>query len=157
MTTVWRLLIEEPDVTLPWMRANGRIAIGWGEIGDVSQYSLADIADAIRDRNEEHPDHEGKPEANVQHGSHSLFDFCFTMEPGDLVIVSGDHRRRGVWKVAGPYQYVGPDAAPLNYQHQRKALEMPMNPDALWRLAGGRLRRGINFRTLDRCINDIGD
>jgi len=43
------------------------------------------IAEKIRERNEE-PAHEGRPEANVQHGSHSLYDFCFTMKPGDLVI-----------------------------------------------------------------------
>ncbi len=72
MRTVWRILIEEPEITLPWMLDpdNGRIAIGWGEIGDIRQLGTFDaIAAAIRERNANHPDHVGRPEANVQHGA----------------------------------------------------------------------------------------
>jgi len=29
MKTVWRLLIKQPDVTLPWRAEHQRIAIGW--------------------------------------------------------------------------------------------------------------------------------
>src|SRR5262245_36613363 len=82
MKTVWRLLIDEPEVTLHWMTSNERIAIGWGEIGDVLHLgSLDAIAEAIRERNENHPDHAGKPAANVQHGCNSLMTFVSRWSP----------------------------------------------------------------------------
>ena len=158
MKTVWRLLIDEPDTTLPWMAANKRIAIGWGETGDVpSLGSLEAIAEKIKIRNQHHPKHAGKPPANVQHGSHSLLDFCFGVKPGDLVIVSDRVRRRQVWEVTGGYEYVDQSAAPLNYRHQRKARIVERDPNELWRRAGGKLRARINYRTFDRCINGIED
>lgn len=154
MTTVWRLLMDE--VALPWVLANARIAIGWGEIGDIRQLGTFDaIAEAIRERNANHPNHAGRPEANVQHGSHSLHDFCYAMRPGDFVIVSDGVRRRGIWEVEGEYQYAEPAAAPLNYQHQRCARRTGLDADELWSQAGGRLAHGINYRTLDRCANEV--
>src|SRR5262245_1928170 len=157
MRTVWRLLIDDPEVTLRWMSENGRIAIGWGEIGDIRQLGASDaIAEAIRARNESHPDHAGKPATNVQHGTNSLHNFCYQMRPGDLVIVSDGSRRRGVWEVQGEYEYAEPAASPLNYQHQRLAQPSEMDPDALWLQAGGRLVEGqINYRTLGRCANEV--
>ena len=95
MGTVWRLLMDE--AALPWVAANGRMAIGWGEIGDIRQLGTFDaIAGAICERNANHPDHERRPEANVQHGAHSLHDFCYAMQTGDWVLVSDRSRRRGV-------------------------------------------------------------
>jgi hypothetical protein len=141
------------------MSDNGRIAIGWGEIGDIRQLAtFGAIADAIRERNANHPDHAGKPEANVQHGAHSLYDFCYGLRPGHLVIVSGRSLRRGVWEVdrEGEYEYAEPAAAPLNYQHQRRARRTELDPDALWLQAGGRLAGGqINYRTLGRCAKEV--
>ena len=56
MRTVWRLLMDE--AALPWVSANGRLAIGWGEIGDIRQLGTFDaIAEAIRERNANQPDH----------------------------------------------------------------------------------------------------
>jgi predicted Mrr-cat superfamily restriction endonuclease len=156
MATVWRLLMDEP--ALPWVSANRRIAIGWGEVGDIRQLGTFDaIAEAIRERNADHPDHAGKPEANVQHGAHSLHDFCFAMRPGDLVIVSDRSRRRGVWEVLGEYEYVGSAAVPAgtNYQHQRLARQTDQDADELWSQAGGGLASRINYRTLDRCANEV--
>ncbi len=157
MRIVWRLLIEEPEITLPWMAHNRRIAIGWGEIGNIQQLSTFDaIADAIRERNANHPNHAGKPEANVQHGAHSLHDFCYAVRPSHLIIVSDGSRRRGVWEVKGRYEYMDPAAAPLNYQHQRRAHRTEMDPDELWLQAGRRLADGqINYRTLGRCANEV--
>jgi predicted Mrr-cat superfamily restriction endonuclease len=155
--TVWRLLIEEPEMTLPWMWENKRLAIGWGEIGDVRALgSLDAIAEAIKIRNQHPRDHAGKPAANVQHGSHSLHDFCFKMKPGDLVIISDRTKRRQVWEVVGDYEYAERSAAPLNYQHQRKAQFVKMDADELWHRAGGKLVEGqINFRTLGQCAKAI--
>jgi hypothetical protein len=157
MKTVWRLLIDEPETTLPWMLDHNRLAIGWGEIGDVRSFgSLDAIAAAIKVRNQHHPKHAGKPHANVQHGSTSLSDFCFRLKPGDLVIVSDKVRRRQVWEVVGDYEYVEASAAPLNYQHQRQARIVAMDPDALWRRAGGKLCPGeINYRTLGQCAKGV--
>lgn len=157
MRTVWRLLINDPDTTLAWMTANGGIAIGWGEIGDLRQLGTPDaIAEAIRERNASHPDYAGKPAANVLHGTHSLHDFCHQMRAGDLVIVSSESRRRGVWEVVGDYEYAQPAASPLNYQHQRAARATELDPDELWQQAGGRLADGqVNYRTLGRCANAV--
>lgn len=159
MTTVWRLLMER--AALPWVLANGRIAIGWGEIGDIQQLGTLDaIAEAIWNRNANDPNHATRGNANVEHGSHSLHDFCYAMQPGDLVIVSERSRtrrgrRRGVWEVDGEYEYADPAAAPLNYQHQRRAHLTELDADALWLQAGGRLAHNINYRTLDRCANEV--
>src|SRR5262249_49862765 len=121
----------------------------WGEIGDIRQLgTLGAIAEAIRVRNENHPDHAGKPAANVHHGSHSLHDFCYQLQPRDLVIVSDGSRPRGVWEVVGEYEYAPPSAAPLNYQHQRVARSVELNPDALWHRAGGGCRRGRSTTAL---------
>jgi predicted Mrr-cat superfamily restriction endonuclease len=157
MTTVWRLLIDNPDDTLAWMASSGRIAIGWGEIGDIRQLGTPDaIAAAIRERNESHPDHAGKPAANVQHGTNSLHDFCYQMRAGDLVIVSDGSHRRSVWQVVGAYEYAEPAASPLNYQHQRAARAVELDPEELWQQAGGRLADGqVNYRTLGRCANGV--
>lgn len=158
MRIVWRLLIEEPEDTLPWMSGNKRIAIGWGEIGDVRLLgSLDAIAKAIRERNENHPDYAGRPAANVQHGSHSLYDFCFTMKPRALVIISDRVQRRQVREVVGGYDYVDQSAAPLNYRHQRDARLVDMDPDDLWRRAGGALKGEINYRTRDQCAECVDD
>lgn len=155
MKIVWRLLIENPERTLPWMLEEKRLAIGWGEIGDVRLFKSREaIAEAIRARNKHHPKHAGKMTANITHGSYSLYDFCFKMKPGDLVIISDRVRRRNVWEVVGDYEYVEPSAAPLNYQHQRTARRVNRYPDALWRIAGGKLCEGqINYRTLGQCAN----
>ena len=157
MKTVWRILIDELDTTLPWMLEHSRLAIGWGEIGDVRSFgSLDAIAAAIKVRNQDHPKHTGKQHANVQHGCASLSDFCLQLKPGDLVIVSDKVRRRQVWKVVGDYECVEPLAAPLNYQHQRQARILAMDPDALWRRAGGKLSPGqINYRTLGKCAKGV--
>ena len=155
MRTVWRLLMDES--ALPWLSDNGRLAIGWGEIGDIRQFGTFEgLAGAIRERNTDHPDHAGRPEANVLHGSHSLSDFCYAMRPGDLVIVSAGSRRRGVWEVVGEYEYAQPGAFPLNYRHQRAASATKLDADELWHQAGGRLADGqVNYRTLGRCANTV--
>ena len=157
MRTVWRLLVEEPKVTLPWMSDCQRIAIGWGEIGDIRGLGTQEaIADAIRERNETHPKHADKWPANIQHGSHSLHDFCYALKPGDLVIVSDRSCRRSVWEVVGDYEYVQRPGYPRNYQHQRLARPVKMDPDVLWRQAGGKLQEGqINYRTLGRCADGV--
>ena len=164
MRPVWRLLIEGPDTTLPWMRENGRIGIGWGEIGDTRELGTEGaIAEAIRHRNETHPDHAGRPAANVTHGTKSVYDFCYEMRPGDLAIIAvsgksserSTRRRREVCEVIGDYEHVAPENAPLNYQHQRVARRCKRDPDELWQQAGGLAEGQIAYRTLARCANAV--
>ena len=50
---VWRLITahEDKDAALFWTKQNGRIAIGWGNIGDIRKQNYSskeDIASAIR-------------------------------------------------------------------------------------------------------------
>jgi hypothetical protein len=164
MKTVWRLLMtdepDHPDAAVVWATGHRRVAIGWGEIGDLRSFGgSGEIAEAIRRRNETHPDHTGHGAANVQHGIDSLYDFCYRMTPGDLVILSiGGGNRRLVMEVTGAYEYVAPSQAPVNYQHQRKARIVDMDPDGLWEAAGGRALQGqINHRTLLQCADYIDE
>jgi hypothetical protein len=153
--TIWRLLIsEDPE------RENRRLAIGWGEIGDVrSLGSPGAIEEAIRHRNENDLRHTHRGAANWRHGSFSLYDFCFKMKSGDLVILSiGEGKRRLVMEVVGSYEHVAPSQAPVNYQHQRKARLVDMDPNDLWEQAGGKsLPKEIYYRTLVQCAESIDE
>lgn len=168
MKTVWRLLMtdepDHPDAAVVWAASQRRVAIGWGEIGDLRsltgghQASRSDIEEGIRRRNETNPDHTGHGAVNVPHGTDSLYDFFHRMKPGDLVIVSiGGGERRLVMEVVGSYEWV-PSQAHSNYYHQRKARIVDMDPDGLWEAAGGRpLQRQITHRTLLQCAGYVDE
>jgi hypothetical protein len=160
MTTVWRLLIEHPEIVAPWMEKNKRLGMGYGEgeIGDLRLFGSRQAMEvAILARNAHNPQHMHRAAANARLGSFSLWDFCYKMKPGDLVIIGDGTQRLKVWEVGGDYEYVvDPLAFPLNYQHQRKARTVDRNPDVLWRQAGRKLLKGqINYRTLGQCANGI--
>lgn len=152
--TVWRLIAHHavPDDALRWSAQTNRIAMGWGGIGSIEagRYASArDISDAIRDADPDLP--------NRGSGGVCLYDFCFRMEIGDLVIVSGNGRRSLVMEVEGDYEFKpDPEPEPIGYQHQRKATSLPIDPDELWRQSGGGPRDGHNSRwTLIECSNPI--
>jgi hypothetical protein len=80
------------------------------------------------------------------------------MESGDLVIVSTNAGRSLVMEVQGDYEFkqtAEPD--PIgDYQHQRRAVPIAIDPDALWQEAGAALRAGQNIRwTLIECERPI--
>lgn len=117
---VWRLTThhEDPERSVDWTRRKSRIAIGWGGIGDIRQQgytSTQDISRVIRDF------YPGLP--NSGPGGVCLYDFCYSMKKGDLVILSTGKKRVLVAEVSGGYEHKSRSEKPPigNYQHQRKA------------------------------------
>ena len=148
---VWRLIAHHavPEDSARWFEQTRRIAVGWGLIGDLraARYgSAAEISDAIRDV---YPTLK-----NSGSGGVCLYDFCFRMGLGDLVIVNANGRRVLVMEVQGDYCFKPKLEPPpiVHYQHQRKATRLPIDPDELWREAGRGPRDGHNIRwTLIKC------
>ena len=150
---IYRLIVHHTDkpAAIKWTRDNKRIAIGWGDIGDVAAYgSKAEIKSAIKTHYT--PMHRD----NSSSGSESLWSFCHDVQIGDLMILSGDKSRELVVKVTGDYEFV-PGASPLfgEYNHQRAIEITQYDGDKLWNAAGG-LQTGVSrYRTLVRCQNAI--
>lgn len=77
MSTVWRLVTHHinTETALRWTRREERIAIGWGDIGDIraqGYQSVEDIGEAIKN---------SYPKAeNSGQGSRNLWDFYSTMQ-----------------------------------------------------------------------------
>jgi hypothetical protein len=151
--TVWRLMThhQDPIGALDWARTNMRLAIGWGNIGDIKQSGYTspdDITGAIRS---DYPD-----ETQPRVGGSCLYDFCYQMKQGDLVILSTGKKRELVMEVVGDYEYRDrSDAPPIgtrSYQHQRKARIVGLDPDELWNRAGAGPLAGQSPRwTLIQC------
>ena len=150
---IYRLIVHHTDkpASMQWTRANRRIAIGWGKVGDVTQYQTkAEIKSALAA-------HYPPPiRNNFTSGSQSLWSFCHDVQIGDLIILSGDQGRELVIEVAGDYEFVAGDS-PLygEYNHQRKIEITQYDGDKLWRAAGG-LEAGVSpYQTLVRCQNSV--
>ncbi len=142
---VWRLMSHHscPDEADSYFAAKARIAIGWGDVGDVRRNALttsAQVADAIR---RTYPNLN-----NAGAGGVCLHNFCFRMRRGDLVIISCAGRRTRVVEVDTDYVYCpDPEPAPIgNYQHQRDAKPVEIHPRALWLEAGARPKPQHNRR-----------
>lgn len=144
MRTVWRLVThhEHPDAVLAWAVKNRLLAIGWGSIGNLqeSNYNSSEkITEFFSNQGQE-----SQPSAVL--AGQCLYDFRFRMRPGDLVIVSTGRggSRKVVMEVLGEYEWrAAPDCiSEPNYQHQRKARIVDMDPDQLWKAAGGRQLAG---------------
>jgi len=146
----WRLIGHHFDAeeAINWCRTAGRIAVGWGDIGDLRKLqpkSAEDISAAVR---------ETCPEATNSHlAGPSLWRLFREMAIGDLVIVGDGNRRRIVMKVTGGYEFsVPPPFDPDGYQHQRTASFTQEDPDDLWQRCGATEAEGENRRwTLFRC------
>lgn len=153
-SNVWRLIThhERQEELLRWAVERGRLAVGWGLIGDIRQHgfgSAEEIASAIRDQ---YPDLD-----NAHLGGPSLYHFCYGVRSRDLVILSTGRRRARVVEVTGAYRYDHENDDELidDYQHQRTAVATPIDADVLWRTAGG-LAEGHNIRwTFVGCARSI--
>jgi hypothetical protein len=153
--TVWRLITHhtDPEHTLRWVRRTGRLAIGWGRIGHIGKQgylSPRDISEAI---SEFYPGI-----GNAGSGGACLYNFYFSMRPGDLVILSIGGSRSLVMEVEGGYEFKNtPEEPPIgDYQHQRKASILPIDPDALWHCAGSGPIDGQSIRwALVQCRKPI--
>jgi predicted Mrr-cat superfamily restriction endonuclease len=152
---VWRLIThhEDKDRALLWSKQNGRIAIGWGAIGDIRKQgyqSDKEISLAIKS---EYPELN-----NWALGGPSLWDFYAEMKKGDLVILSANQPRVLVVEVEeedGDYEWTNEPPGPTeDYQHQRRVLiRRAQDPEDLWIRAGGEAPGQNVHRTLIRCAH----
>ena len=155
MTThvnVWRLIAhhQDPGWAITWSQRNGRIAIGWGLVGDLRQQSFASAAEISAAIRRKYPMH-----TNSGLGGPSLWNFYAEIQQRDLVILSSGRRRELVLEVQGDYEWTEP-SDPKEYPHQRRARVRRLDPDHLWRMAGLGPALGQNSRwTLFRCANPV--
>jgi hypothetical protein len=86
-----------------------------------------------------------------------LWDFWQEVERGDLVILSANSRRGAVMQVIGDYEFLPRGNALVNdYQHQREAEELAVDPDEIWERAGAGPAEGHSIRwTLIRCLHNV--
>ena len=151
--TIYRMIAHHTDraAAMRWIRANRRIAIGWGKIGDLARYdSVDEIKTAIK---ENYPVPEYKN--NAGNGGPSLWDFAHTLKKGDLVILVGDKGRELVVEIVGDYEFVAGNW-PLDgeYFYQRTVELTQYDGDELWIEAGG--VSGVSpYRTLVQCQREI--
>lgn len=143
---VWRLMAHDDpakqDRTINWSRANCRIAIGWGRVGDLRDlHGPEEISRRIKQKyGDLH---------NAQLGGLSRWRFYDGMRINDLVIVNDSTRRpwRIVMRITGDYQFVTSPGIG-GYRHQRPAEYVERDPNQLWT----RPAAGENIRwTLLRC------
>ena len=151
--TIWRMFTHhiDPENALAWTRQNGRIAIGWGRVGDVERYqSQEEIKAAIRAQ------YPIPPFRNNAHlGAPSLWDFCRTMQREDLVILNGKKPRALVVKIVGDYRYeAGESPLEGDCQNQRRIEMTSLDGNALW-FAAGRAPGSHRYKTLIRCAHPL--
>ena len=164
MVNVWRLMAQDDEnyqlAMIQWAIAIGRIAIGWGRIGNLSQYASSQkIVEAIC---REYP---GLPKSNKQRSGDQLWNFYRMMQCGDLVILKTKVGPRKGWQnsvvmqVKGPYEHVDEQPPYHDYQNQREAVQVTnCDPQALWEAAGRMAEGEGQFirNALIRCQNQVG-
>ncbi|HVF85442.1 MAG TPA: hypothetical protein VM821_05645 [Abditibacteriaceae bacterium] len=142
---VWKLKTHniDPDGAWQWSRKHERISIGWGNIGDLRSHSYSsadDIKAAIQLR---------YPKANNAHaGSRSLWNLFNEMQNEDLVLLSAQKPRVVVVRVLNNYDWNDQvrfiNAVNDDYFHQRQVEFTNLDPEKVWRSAGGAPTQGEN-------------
>lgn len=138
MMNVWRLMAhygtpKQRRAVIKWAEKNRRIAIGWSDLCDLRQYQTAgDIAEAAWKiyRGILHV-------SNISRCGDQLWNFCRTMQCGDLVILKGvSWQNSVVMQVDGSYDYVpgSQTVGDVGY-HQREVQVKKIDPQDLWKAA----------------------
>jgi hypothetical protein len=154
LVNVWRLIThhKRPEDFLQMAKNEGRLAVGWSDIGDITQHGYDTPEKIARAIKREMPDN---PSAHL--GGPSLWRFSYKVKIKDLVILSTGKRRDCVMKVTGEYFYAEMREGRLSedYQHQRTAQVVPKDADELWEKAGG-LAVGETIRwTFVECLRPV--
>jgi hypothetical protein len=146
--TIWRITAhhKNPDRMIEWSMKVGRIAVGWGRVGDLRLPQFAtydDFRDALKKK---YPGH-----TNRMQGGPSLWNF-WHMEIGDLAIISSGWRRSHVVEIVGDYQWEKQRSWFGDYWHQRAAVVTEHVANELWSRVGCSVAKGENVRwTVARC------
>ena len=142
---VWRLIThwQNPLVMLDWAVREGRLAVGWGNIGNIvaAGYNTAqDITKAIQNN---YPGGN-----NAGSGGPTLYHFCYEVKQGDLVILSTGRKRESVMKVTSDYEFNNHQVEQFigDYFHQRNSQTIDIDPNKLRKMAGGAPVCGHNIR-----------
>jgi len=147
---VWKLVPHHgsPYEAAEWATEHGRIAVGWGRIGDLRALGptgASEITEAIANAYPDIP--------NAHLGGPSLWNFYALMQPGDLVLVTARGQRLHVAEITGPYMWMAEVDAFEGYQHQRAAVVVDDDPDDVWTAVGNRVAAGHNARwTVALCL-----
>jgi len=155
---VWRIMAhhEDPDENpddkmYKWSKRVGRVAVAWGETGDLRK--LPEVSrEMIRDRLRK----KCPGRKNNKTGVPSLWNF-WNIEVGDLAIISRrKHGRSDVVKITGEYHWKNKRKPYEDYQHQREVVFTDYDADEIWKKAGGKEASDNLIRwTVVRCKKDI--
>lgn len=145
---IWRLVAHhaQAEKALEQMISNGLIAIGWSDLGDLSEWqpiNSREISSKLQDIR--------STVSNAMMAGPSLWNFFKKVEIGDQIIVTANRKRRYVFEVTGSYFYDNVNSI-LGYAHQRQAALTDINPEQLWQASGAGVAEGENIRwTLAKC------
>lgn len=145
---IWRLVAhhEKSEEALQKMKENGRVAIGWSDLGDLMQLqpsSSKDISSKIKTIRAD--------VSNAMMAGPSLWNLYSEVEIGDQVIVTANGRRECVFEITGPYVFDSENSI-LGYSHQRPAALTEIDPQILWQASDSSVAEGENVRwTLSKC------
>jgi len=159
--TVWRLVTHHTngengekypqwaEEAYQWCLEEKRIALGWGETGDVRGF---ESPEAVVEFGRSGP---YASLHNVGQCGRQLWSLCHEMQVGDLVILStGEYR--AVAYVKGEYEY-SPDRGQLghDYYHQRAVHITPLPAKPVWDLADGLAEGQSPYLPLVRCARSV--
>lgn len=148
---VWRLVAHhlEPERAIERSITNGKLAVGWGKIGDLRTLNCRDAHEITNKIGEVYPFLK-----NSQHGGPSLWNFFSEMREGDLVIVAAGGKRHFVAEVVGPYVWMSEYDSFDDYYHQRPIVMLDEHPDDVWAELGRGVVKGQNIQwTVALCGN----
>ena len=126
--TIWRLIAhhENRAAAMRWSLENGRIAVGWDNIGDLrtqgynSQIAITNAGRKFHPLNR-----------NFTSAGFSLWNFYREMKCGDLVILKGDKDNRVV-EVESDYFFDSKNCSSNgDYFHQRSVKFTQLDPHKL--------------------------
>ncbi len=107
-----------------WVQAidedgEGIVAIGWNEVGDLSNFRNKDaIRRAVDRAAEEIWDREWNTRTDVEYTTKQLWAFRYGISKGDIFIVYSESRVLGVAEVEGQPEYTYEDSGPISYAHR---------------------------------------
>lgn len=145
---IWRLIAHHQNAleSIELMKDVGCIAIGWSDIGDLSEINPGNQAEITNLINMKYPEL-----GNAHLGGPSLWHLYRKMGIGDFVIVNAHSRRNCVFEISGDY-FFNMNEPILGYMHQRSAILTEIDAEKLWQECGANVQKGQNIRwTLASC------